>query len=295
MISRYRLLLITAWLAGLGSTARLAEAQHPIDVQRATASGDYMAALVTYERMPKRVTTTSARIAAAKSAWALSLPSRALEEYDGAIRQGGLAPTDLARAYLGKGIIERQEERYQLAILQAQKALELLTTPSPLRAQVLALWGESLAAMKQFAPAEARYNQALNEADPDSKAELYFLLAQTKFNLGKYQEAREGLQKIPLRHDRAAEALRLLGESYVVEAKYEAAAQWLERGRREYPDAFLDSWTDYILLRAALGRGDEIAANEIKAQAEKRYPPSDPWLSLLTAAAEEFAWRGRAQ
>ncbi len=272
-------------------SAAPAMAQHPIDVQRDAAAGDYMAALVTYDKMPKRISTTQARIAAAKSAWALSLPDRALEEYDGAIRQGGLATIDLARIFLGKGIIEHQEGRHQLAILHLEKALPLLPEPSPLRAQVLSLWGESLAAMKQTAPAEEKYIQALTETDPESKPEMYFLLAQVQLELGKYEDARGNYEKIPLRHDRAPEAVRRLAEIGVHQGNFEAASLWLEKGRTSFEDAFLDSWTDYVLVRGALSKGDKELVKNLKSQADKRYPPSDPWLALLNAAVEEFVWK----
>lgn len=286
-------ILLALLAAGFGSTPRIVAAEHPIDVQRKAASGDYMAALVSYEKLPKRTTTTQARIAAAKSAWALSLPDRALEEYDGAVRQGGLSPIDQARICLGKGIIQHQEGKHQLAILQVQKALILLPQPSPLRAQVYALWGEALADSRAFAPAEERYTQAILEADPESKPELFFLLGRVQVELGKYDAARENLERIPLSHDRAADGLRLLARLATEQNSFAAAARWLERGRHDFPDAFLDSWTDYIMLRGAIERGDKDALHLIRTQAETRYPASDPWLALMVAAAEEYEWKER--
>ncbi|NDC37025.1 MAG: hypothetical protein EBZ48_03115 [Proteobacteria bacterium] len=284
--------LVAAVLStALGCMPHSGAAEHPIDVQRKAADGDYLAALISYEKLPKRTTTTQARIAAAKSSWALSLPDRALEEYDGALRQGGLSSVDQARIYLGKGIIHHQEGHPQLAVVQVQRALGLLENPSPLRAQVYALWGEALADSRSFAPAEERYLQALAEADPESKAEIYFLLGRVQLELGKYDAARANLERIPLKHERAADGLRLLSRIAAEQGSFSAAASWLEKGRLNFPDSFLDSWTDYMMLRGAIERKDREAAREIRSQAETRYPPSDPWLSLLVAAAEEFEWK----
>jgi len=272
-------------------TAAAAHAQHPIDVQRDTADGDYMAALISYDKMPQRIATAQSRVAAAKSAWALSLPDRALAEYDGAIRQGGLEPEDLARIYLGKGIIEHQEGRNEVAMLDAQKSMEQLHEASPLRSQVLALWGESLAAMKQFAPAEEKYQQAMLEAEPEGKPELAYLLGETQFQLGKYEDARLSLEKVPLRNDRTAEAIRLLAQVALQQDKPSLAAFWLGKGRHEYPDQFLDSWTDYIMVKGAIDTGDLVTERTLRIDAQKRYAASDPWLALLNAAAEEYEWK----
>ena len=285
--------LISTALAMGGLVPTLAWGQHPIDVQRQTASGEYMAALVSYEKLPKRVTTTQARIAAAKSAWALSLPDKALEEYDGALRQGGLSPIEQARVHLGSGIIQHQEGRAELAILQVEKALRLLQQPSPLRAQVYALWGEALSDSRSFAPAAEKYDQALAEADPASKPEIFFLLGKVQVELGKYDAARASLERIPLTHERAAEGLKLLGRIAADQNSFAVAARFLTRGRQDFPDAFLDSWTDYILIRGAIEKGDKEGVRTIRTQSETRYPPSDPWLSLLIAAAEEFEWKER--
>jgi hypothetical protein len=72
--------------------------------------------------------------------------------------------------------------------------------------------------------------------------------------------------------------------------KMKSASFWLKKGRAEYPDSFLDSWVDYALLRIAMSENDQVAVREVRAAATKKYPPSDPWLNLLQAAAEGFEW-----
>ena len=93
------------------------QAQHPVEIQRKTASGDYMAALATYKRMPTRKATAASAVAAGKSAWALGLNDVAKSEFDRALSlgdlNGELDESEVGRIYFSRGIIEFQEENYQ--------------------------------------------------------------------------------------------------------------------------------------------------------------------------------------
>ena len=288
-----RAIALIGWVLSL-SSSQVALAQHSIDVQRKAADGDYMAALVTYEKMPKRIVTSAAQLAAARSAWALGLSTRALDEYDKALKQGGLEPREIARIYLSKGIIEYQENRPQIAVLDAEKALTLLPDASPVRGQVFALWGQSLADMKQYAQAEDKFKLALEECESDQKVDIYYHLGNSQLQLGKFEEAKENLEKIPLKQERASSAMRLLAQIALETKNLSSAAFWVEKGREEFPDSFLDSWSDYVMLRAATEKKDPVKVRAIRESANKRYPPSDPWVSLLNALAEEFEWQGGA-
>jgi tetratricopeptide (TPR) repeat protein len=270
-------------------------AQHSIDVQRLAAKGEYMEALISYEKLPKRRASTEAVSAAARSAWGLGLSQRAIQEYDKALLDEKLGPVERARIYLSRAIIEFQEERFQTAVLYADRSVGLLTDQSPLRAKALLVWGNSLTEMGLHAAAEQKYVQALEEEEIEDKAELHYRLGMVQMQLGKLDEARTNLEKVPLHHDRTPEAMRFLAQISLESKKYTEAEFWLNKGRGEYPDSFLDSWVDYVLVRVAIGANDTAKVKSLVDEAEKKYPPSDDWLNLLQAASEAFYWGNKAE
>lgn len=269
---------------------RPGSAQHPVDVEQLTADHHFYEALLTYQRLPKRRATTDSVIAAAKSAWGLSLLKRAQEEYSTALKDPALKPTERARIHLAKGIISFQDDQYQEAILNADKAGELLPTPSPLRAKVWFLRGESLMRLNSYAPAEAEYQKALAEGSASDMPDLHLALGLVQIKLGKTNAAREHLQQIPLDSSRTPEALRALATLALETKDYGQAKVWLTRARKDYPDQFIDSWVDYALVKVAVSEGDLGAVEGVRAQAESKFPPSDGWLMLLQAQAESFQW-----
>lgn len=282
-------LMILVLVGGL--VPALTAAQHPIDVQRQLAAGDYYSTLVAYERMPKRKATPAAVIAAGKAAWALSLPDRAVQEFDTVLRDQQLGSEERARLLLSRGVIEFQEDRYQVAILFAEKAVLALNTSSSLRAKAWLLWGEALSRLDSHGAAEQKYFKALEEEDEDGRPDINFRLGECQLKLGKLSEARANFELLPLGHEQSAAAIRHLSGIALDEGRYDQAAFWLKKGREQFPEAFLDSWVDYALLKVAVSQNDSSAVRQIKSEAEKRYPPSDHWLTLLQAAAENYQWR----
>ena len=109
--------------------------------------------------------------------------------------------------------------------------------------------------------------------------------------LGKYDEARQQLENIPLNHERTAMAIRHLAHIALKGERFETAGFWLQRGRETYPDSFIDSWVDYAMLEIAVHLGDSAQVEMVRAQAQQKYPPSDQWLGLLNAAAESYEWK----
>ena len=268
-----------------------ASAQHPIDVQRKTADGDYIGALALYDRMPRRQVTTPAVIAAGKAAWALSLPERAMAEFDQALQDKELSGGERARLLLSRGAIEFQEGRSQVAILYAERALQLLREPSSLQAKAWLLWGESLSQLKSYGAAEDKYQKALSASLPAERPEVHYLLGVCQMKLGRLSEARQNFEQVPLEHPRTPETLRSLAELSLQEGRHAQAIFWLNKGRKDYPDQFLDCWVDYTLLRAAAQMNDAKQVRRLQEEAQNKYPPSDHWLTLLNAAAESFNWQ----
>ena len=119
-----QVIVLCALLSLLGSTAH---AQHPMDVQKLSADGDHLKALAMYELLPARTMTIDARIAAAKSAWALGLNTQAAETFDVILRDDQLSSDTRARLLLSRGVLEYQEGRYQEAALFGQKNVSYLS------------------------------------------------------------------------------------------------------------------------------------------------------------------------
>ncbi|MGI6524461.1 MAG: tetratricopeptide repeat protein [Bdellovibrionota bacterium] len=275
--------------------ASSAAAQHPADVQKLTADKDYFEALKIYESMPKRKVTVDATVAAAKSAWALSLPQKAIDEFEKALRDKSIDDIQRARLLLSRGIIEYQEDRFRVAILFAERVITLLKEASPLRSKAWLLWGESLARLKSYGAAEDKYLKALKESNSADLPAVYYLLGNAQFKLGKLEKARESFENIPLQHPNAPFAMRRLAEISLQEKKFDQGAFWLARGQRDFPDHFIDSWVDYALLQIAIHQDNKDSVMAIQEKALKKYPPSDEWLSLLNAAVEEFLWKDRLE
>jgi tetratricopeptide (TPR) repeat protein len=269
--------------------------QHPIDVQQATSSGEHFKALTTYLVIPARRLTADTRIAAAKSSWALGLHQQAAEEINGLLRDKMIDGEQRARLTFMRGVIDFQEEKYQEARLYAEKTISLLQGPSPLRARAHLLWGQSAMKMKVYSGAEEHLKVALDEAESGDIPEVRFSLGEVQMRLGKYADAEEQFKTIPMEHDRTAVAVRHLAALSLETGNLDKARFWLEKGKTEFPEAFIDSWADYGTTKVALATGDLLGARLTVEGAVKKYPPSDPWLLLMQASLETSEWDRRAQ
>ncbi len=272
-----------------------AVAQHPIEIERSTAQGDYLQALVAFDKLPSRRATSTSVIAAGKSAWALGLDERAIKEFDKALRDPSLNDVQRGRILLSRGVIEFQEERSQVAALYAEKAVQALVEPSPLRAQAWSLWGDSLAKQNAWGSAEEKYSNAQKETAGDGVIDAHFKLGRCQMHLGKLEEARVNFENVPLQHEHAPAAIRNLALVALEQKRYTQATFWLEQGRQYFADDFLDSWVDYALVVAAANSHDREKVVSIRDAAIKKYPPSDYWFTLLNSAAEAYLWSDSRQ
>lgn len=270
-----------------------AHSEHPVDVQRLSAEGDHMQALVVYEKLPVRRLDTATHAAAARSAWALGLSRKAADLFDTVLRSDDLDNDERARMTLSRGIIDYQEERYQEAALFAERAVGYLPEKAPLRGRALLLWGQSLFGAKSYSSAESKLWRALAEATPADRPDVAITLGNVQMKIGKLRDAERTLKIIPTDHPQAAEAVRLLAAIALQTNQGDRARFWLEKGKAEYGDAFLDSWADYGQLSAALKSGDVQRARGLLEQAQKRLPPSDAWLIVMQASIEQAVWGKR--
>jgi tetratricopeptide (TPR) repeat protein len=270
-------------------------ADHPVEVQRLYAEGDYFRALEVYERLPDRRLDKDTHVAAAKSAWALGLIKRAAELFDSVLRADGLENDERSRLTLSRGIIEYQEGRYQEAALFAEKSASYLPEKAPLRGRALLLWGQSLLKAQEYSTAEEKLWRALAEVAPSDRPDVAMSLGTAQLKLGKLADAERTLKAITIDHPNAPDAVRLLATISMQTENDDRAQFWLGKGKADYSNAFVDSWADYGQLNLALRGADLVRARTIVEQAEKRLPPSDAWLIIMQASLEQAEWRDRKE
>lgn len=285
---------ILGFLLGCLSST-LVFAEHPIDVQKLSAEGDHFKAFTMYELLPDRRLDEDTHIAAARSAWALGMTRQAAELFDSVLRGDLIDADERARITLSRGILEYQEERYQEAALFAEKAAGQLPEGAPLRGRAMLLWGQSLYRAQAYSSAQEKLARALIDAAPSDRPDVALALGRALLKLGKLSEAEKTLKIIPASHEYASEAVRMLASISLQTKQGERARFWIEKGRSDYTDAFLDSWADFGLVTVALESNDLARARSVVERAERRLPPSDNWLILMQAALEQAEWKELAK
>ena len=261
-------------------------AQEAISVQIKTSAGEHYEALKLFETLPKRKITAESIISAARSAWALSLHDRAQGLFDQALETGYLSDIDKARTYLSKAIIHHQQEHHQMALLTADKALEMLPNAGPLRAKVWLLIGQAKLKLKEYPQAYENLKKALDESAIEDEGEARFQLGKAAMQLANYQEAEENFKAVPYGHERTAQAIRELAESYVQRGMPEKSKFWIEKGKAEFPDQFIDSWPAYALMQAAIKAGDLATMRTIRNDVNRSFPAADFWVTIINATVE---------
>lgn len=269
------------------------QAQHSIEVQKAQLNNDNWKALILFEKMPKRVSTKEAVISAGKSAWALGLVEKASILFDKALMEDNLDIETKADLLLSRGLIEYQEDNFEVAILFAKKASELFKSSHPFRGRAYLLWAESLYAKNALGAAESIYRNALSEIDSESINEVNYLLGRCLLKNGKYDEAELSFAEIPFDNERAPEVIKYLAEISFDREDYKQVIILLSAGRKNYKNKFLDAWVDYVLGVSEINENNLAKAKAIQAEANKIYPPSDYWLTLLNTKIEAAMYKRR--
>ncbi|NBW41188.1 hypothetical protein EBR25_09330 [bacterium] len=282
-------LFLSIILALLVLTDR-SQAQHPIDIQKLTASGHYYEALVLFEKLPERRVTPEAIESAARSAWGLSLLDKATSYLDQLLREESLSNEKRAKILSMRAMIELHGKKPRVAILFGERAQELLPSATELRGSILMLLGDAHSALDQFGAARGFYLQAFDEVSEELIADTAFRIAEVERHLGNLEEAISFYRKVPVSHERAPEAMRALSEVALQLKDYGGVRVWLTKGRELYPDYFLDSWVEYALGRSAFELDEIRALKKIRQAAAEKYPLSDSWITLLNALAESAEW-----
>lgn len=283
---RIGLILALAMISLLKVNTTLAE--HRAQIESANQRGDHFEALLTFDKVSKRKLSADSHLAAAKSAWALSLPDRAMEEFDAAIASEQINKEQVEQARFSKAIIHFQEGRADESLMQSQKLLSDLNESSPFRARVLTLAAQSLIRMGSKAQAEEKLVQAFTEASYLERSDIAYQLADLQNQLGRWDEAKQYLRTIDLEEERAPEALRLLVQINLARKDFKEAQTWLTKGQETFPEQFSDAWVYYVTGLLAAQRGDGQKLEETLTQAQQKLAPSDGWLTLLQAEHESF-------
>lgn len=266
-------------------------AQHRAQIEAANQRGDHFETLLTFDKVSKRKLSTDSYLAAAKSAWALSLPDRALSDFDLAVESEQLSREQKEQIRFSKAIIHFQEGRADESLMQSQKLYADLAESSPFRARVLALAAQSLIKMGSKAQAEEKLIQAFAESSYLERSDIAYQLAELQNQLGRWEEAKRYLRTIGFEEERAPEALRLLVQISISLKEFSEAQAWLDKSREIFPDQPRDSWTYYVSGLLAAQRGDGRKLGEIVAEAQEKLAPSDGWHTLLQAEHESFLAR----
>lgn len=270
-------------------------AEQPVTVQLKSVDGKYYDALKSFYNIPRRKQTPESVIAAARSAWELSLNKEAGELFDRALEFQEVPQIDRGRIYLSKGIIELQQENPQLAILFGQKALEQITTAGPLRAKIWLMIGQAQNDLHNSSEAYETLRKALDESSLDDEAEARFQLGKTALTLHKFEEAEENFKAVPYGHERTAETMRELAEINLNLEKPEKALFWIQKGQSDYPDRFVDSWVAYAKTIISIQQDDLVKMRAVRNDANRDFPSTDFWLNLVNAAGEKAEWDHRTK
>lgn len=267
-------------------------AEHPIEVERLNAEGRHLQALVVFEKIPARVRTAQTLIAAGKSAWALGLTKEAASYFDEALQfpEQTISSEDKARVNLMRGVIEFQEHKLDSAKLYADESLKTAADIQGLSNAVHLLLGDVLYAKNDFKGAQEHYERALINVTPSEKGEIEFRLGSALAGQRHYDAAIEAFQRVSVDSGRAPEAIREIAKLEYDSGKFEEVKFWLTKGRADYPDKFLDSWVDYLLVESALKSNNIADADEIAVRARATFPPSEGWMVLLEGTLEKAKW-----
>lgn len=262
-------------------------AEHPHDVIVREADQRHFEALTLFRELPERQRGVDTYLAAARSAWALSLPEVASALFMTASQRVDADDHQLqGRVRLSLATIAVQEGKYADAERIANDTLEMAGDTPSLRGGSRFVLGASAFFRSRFGDAITFLEKALPELTADKKDEARLLLGRSYMRMGDYASQVAHLEEISLDSAWAPDAIRFLAASAQANKDLAKAETWLEKGRSTFPDRFYDSWVDYVLMQSVLNNA---SADEVVAKIqdlERKYPASDPWVGILQAGME---------
>ena len=226
-------------------------------------------------------------VAAAKSAWALSLIASARKYWDQALAHRDCSGAERARVLLARGLMEFQERNYEESRSLAEEGASNIPQ-SELRGELWLLIGESLRSQELYSISESYFEKASLEAGSERKQEALLSLAQVQKQLGKLQEARSTLTKVELNSNITPKALNELVSIDAKSNNAQGVRTWISEGRKTFPSEFNTSESSYNQVRAMLADGQVEDAEKELSKLIKEVHEDDVWLQLSKALVEEF-------
>jgi tetratricopeptide (TPR) repeat protein len=222
----------------------------------------------------------------------LGLANQAASYFDEALRfpEQTISQEDRARVNLMRGVIEYQEHRLDTAVIYAQESLKSAEEIPGLLNAVHLLLGDIASAKNDYKIAQAHYEQALQDVAPSEKGEVEYRLGNILASQHQDEAAIAAYQRVPVDSVKAPEAIRSIAKLEFDSGKFNDVKFWLNKGRTDYPDRFLDSWVDYVLVESALRLHDIESADEVAVRARASFPPSEGWMVLLEGSLEKAKW-----
>jgi len=265
-----------------------ASADHPHTIMTHESEKRYFDALSTFLSLPERQRTTETYLAAARSAWALSLPDRAINLFETALKR--LTPDDVTtkvRMLLSVGTIQLQEQKLALAESTAKDALSNCDQLPPLRGEARFLLGSVAMAANRYGDAVATLEQAITDLEGARRDEARLYLGRAYLMLGDVSRHTAHLEEIPLDSNWAPDAIRLLALSSFRVGDRKKAGFWAQKGKAEFPDRFVDSWMEYLAFNDLYSGSELVGIDEYLTQISSRYPASDLWVGVIGGEIEK--------
>lgn len=226
-------------------------------------------------------------IAAAKSAWALSLISHARKYWDLALSHKDCVGTERARVLLARGLMEFQERNFEQARSIAEEGTSYINE-SELRGELWLLIGESLRAQELFSLSETYLDKAVSESTGHRKQEAILSLAAVKKQLGKTDDARNTLTKVELSSQVTVKALTELVHIDAQKNNAQGVRTWIQEGRKSFPSEFSSSQIGFQHVRAMLSDGLLDDAEKEIQKVSREVHADDVWLQLSRSLVEEY-------
>jgi tetratricopeptide (TPR) repeat protein len=278
-------------LINLIFACKYAQADYPIDVEKAYIEQRYYDAYEHYLKIPERRRTLKIRELAANSSWALGLNQLALNEINTIFKLYPKENISNFRLLLTESTIQFQEERYGEVRKNMVKLLSLLTH----RTDFVPLAGEAKLLLGSLALNEGDLNEAsrflklaLSDLQNESLSEAHYLLGDIAYKQGNFIEAVHHFLQVDSESDYSKKAVRSLLKSYLRAKNYKALKLWLKEATRLYPEIKIDSWFYYAKARLAIANKDQKQLLKILEYCQKKFAPSDGWIILLESEIESF-------
>lgn len=269
--------------------ARSVEQKAPFEksIPELAAEGEYFKALSSYYNGNSELKLAD-KLAAAKSAWALSNAAKARELWLEVLADRELIGEERARASLSLAILESQEGNYEEARAIAEREAHQLEA-SELRAQFWLVIAESLKEQRAYSVAEGYYKKAVSEGTEKIKHEANFLQGKVQFKLGLIDDARYSFTQVALGSEYAYPALKHLVEIDYTQKNYPGVLNWITEAKESYPQQIKDPQTSYFYISSLLELGKLEQAKKVLENFKINNSETNPWFSLALAGVEAKA------